>query len=83
LYKNPAILILDEATSAIDAESEKRIMENLRRRSCTCITVAHRLSTIRNSDLILVMDKGRIVQAGTHEALMNREGLYRKLLAQA
>ncbi len=83
LYKNPAILILDEATSAIDAESEKRIMENLRRRSCTCITVAHRLSTIRNSDLILVMDKGKIVQCGTHEVLMNQDGLYRKLLAQA
>lgn len=83
LYKNPAILILDEATSAIDAESEKRIMENLRRRSCTCITVAHRLSTIRNSDLIMVMDKGRIVQCGTHEKLMNEDGLYRKLLAQA
>ena len=58
-------------------------MENLRRRSCTCITVAHRLSTIRNSDLILVMDKGRIVQCGTHELLMNQDGLYRKLLAQA
>jgi len=83
LYKNPAILILDEATSAIDAESEKRIMDNLRRRSCTCITVAHRLSTIRNSDLILVMDRGRIVQSGTHEMLMNQDGLYRKLLSQA
>ena len=82
LYKNPAILILDEATSAIDAESEKRIMENLRRRSCTCITVAHRLSTIRDSDLILVMEKGRIVQYGTHETLMNEDGLYRQLVAQ-
>jgi ATP-binding cassette subfamily C protein len=80
LVPNPSILVLDEATSALDAETEALIAERLRLRGCTCVLVAHRLSTIRDCDEIVVMDKGKIVERGTHEDLWKGQGLYAELL---
>jgi ABC-type bacteriocin/lantibiotic exporter with double-glycine peptidase domain len=83
LLHDPAILILDEATSALDAETERRVDEALRRRACTQILVAHRLSTVRDADRILVLDRGRVVQQGRHEALLaEAEGAYAALVAE-
>lgn len=82
VLKNPAILILDEATSSLDSESEHLVQEALDKlmEGRTSIVIAHRLSTIRNADSILVMDKGRVVESGTHEQLLNNaEGFYYKL----
>lgn len=83
LATNPTILILDEATSALDVTTEKKILDNIKRRHCTCVIIAQRLSTIRDSDEIIVMDRGRIKERGTHEELLKKQGLYRKLVAEA
>lgn len=80
LTLNPSILILDEATSALDPITEKRIIDNIKRRGCTCIVVAHRLSAFRDSDQILVLNRGKVVQQGTHQSLMQEDGLYKKLV---
>ena len=81
ILKNPRLLILDEATSSLDNESEKLIQEALERlmQGKTSFVIAHRLSTIHNADRILVMDKGQIVETGTHQELMDQKGLYQYL----
>ncbi|WP_414551966.1 NHLP family bacteriocin export ABC transporter peptidase/permease/ATPase subunit [Anabaena sp. CCY 0017] len=80
LVKNPAILVMDEATSALDAQTEQIIVENLHQRNCSCILVAHRLSTIRDCEEIIVLEAGKVVQRGTHEELWQEGGVYERLI---
>jgi len=80
LATNPTILIMDEATSALDPITEKQIIDNIKRRGCTSIIIAHRLSAVRNCDEIIVMYDGQIVERGTNDELAQIDGLYRQLM---
>jgi subfamily B ATP-binding cassette protein MsbA len=81
IVKNPRILLLDEATSALDSESERLVQEALEQlmKDRTTFVIAHRLTTIQRADRILVLNKGRLVETGTHAELMDRKGLYQYL----
>lgn len=80
LAKNPTIIILDEATSALDAKTEHDVIQSITDRGVTCIIVAHRLSTIRDCDEIIVLEKGKVIERGTHDELLLKNGLYTQLI---
>ena len=82
ILANPPIMLLDEATSALDTESEKLVQDALNNlmKNRTSVTIAHRLSTIKNADRIIVLDKGKIVESGTHPELISKNGLYKRLI---
>jgi ATP-binding cassette subfamily B protein len=84
VYHQPPVLIMDEATSSLDTESERAVKENIERllQGRTSFVIAHRLSTVRDADLIMVLEKGRLVEHGSHDDLMKRQGLYFYLVSQ-
>jgi ATP-binding cassette subfamily B protein len=84
VYNQPPVLIMDEATSSLDTESERAVKENIERllEGRTSFVIAHRLSTVRDADLIVVLEKGRLVEQGNHDDLMKRQGLYFYLVSQ-
>jgi len=84
IFNRPPVLIFDEATSALDTESERAVKENIDQllEGRTSFVIAHRLSTVREADLIIVLEKGRLVEQGTHDDLMKRQGLYFFLVSQ-
>lgn len=80
LAQEPSIIVLDEATSALDTQTELDVMNTIKARGITCIIIAHRLSTIRDCDEIIVLDKGKVVERGTHQTLLESDGMYTRLI---
>lgn len=82
LVRRPSVMVLDEVTSALDAATEEVVIDNLRRRGCACVVIAHRLSTVRDSDEIVVLDRGTVVERGRHAYLVAAGGAYAELVKE-
>ncbi len=80
LAQDPTMIIMDEATSALDAKTEYDVVRSIKDRGISCVVIAHRLSTIRDCDEIIVMDRGKVIERGTHEELMALDGAYKTLV---